>query len=960
MPSLGSDRQRRGALSTGLLLGWCLALPVQAFSPISGPILSTTLVAPNVIVLLDSSSSMQDNQLGGQTRLAIGRDAVKAAIADNRHLRFGLFGFREATLGDRGPGGNLLVEAGSISADSAAGVAHLDELNRALDGLGSNPLNSQGAPLAESWYEVTRYLRGMRAYYPQNQAEAAREAFVSPIEYRCQSTVGLIITDGLSTHDDQFPDNLLDEPAGSNPRLAGSFNLPDWDGDGADLEPGAGPGTEGGAFYLDDIAGFAYQTDLRRGGTDRAGHSWDDPQFPVQSLRTYVLGFTVDDPRLAQVARAGNGSYFTAGDATQLQEMLAHAVRDASASAGSGGGAVSDSGQLAVGVSRYYQTRFDPSDWSGSLLAYELDSAGRPADVLWSTDDTFAPGMTAGTLQTWRKAEAGVPAGGVTLDSNSWAALAPGQQLQWNAQALLAGLTGDGRGQQLLNWVAGTEDAELRTRTRLLGDVINSAPVLMGAGQHLQQDSQQSGYSTYLQQRSGLAEAILVGSNDGFVRMFDSHGTHLYSYMPAAVHNGMGLRARPEYGQGSQHRSGVDGRLAVADVQLDTGWSTLTSAGLGAGARGLFAVRLFDAADGTAARGVLWEADADQLDALGHIYAPPVMVNLHGRPVLITGNGYGSKTQQAALLIFDLHSGVLLRQLEVSDRASALTGNGLSAPVLQRDANGQLQAAFAGDLHGQLWKFDLASADPASWRVAHAGTPLFSAAQGQPITVQPQLHPAMTGDADLLLFGTGKLLEAVDLGDTREQAFYAVLDTPAPPPGGLTPAQLQRQVAHSAPAPAGGQQVRTVEPAPVDWSSQFGWYLPLAEVPGERIIEPAVIRHSRVMFTTGFIDSEASDPCVTRAGGWLMTLALASGGMPAATVLDTNADGLVDQHDIPAAGLELNIGLPGALSLIEQDEQEQTPGCGAELYLVQGSAEVAVVSGQAHCQFSRIMWRQLQ
>lgn len=634
-----------------------------------------------------------------------------------------------------------------------------------------------------------------------------------------------------------------------------------------------------------------------------------------------------------------------------------------SATAGSWGTSVSDSRQLVVGVSRYYQTRFDPSDWSGSLLAYQLGSAGRPQDVLWSTDDTFAPGMTAGTLQTWRKAEGGEPAGGVTLDSNSWSALAQDQQLQWDAEALVAGLTGNGRGQRLLDWVRGAEDAELRSRTRLLGDVINSAPVLTGAGHTQPAADQQPGYAAYLQQRrNGLAEAVLVGANDGFLRMFDSRGMHLYSYLPAALHSGMGLRARPDYGQGkgSQHRSGVDGGLALADVQLGTGWSTLTAAGLGAGGRGLFVVRLFDAAHGTAVRGVLWEADADQLDALGHIYAPPVMVNLHGRPVLISGNGYGSKTQQAALLIFDLHSGVLLRQLEVSDRAGALSSNGLSASVLQRNASGQVQAAFAGDLHGQLWKFDLSSSSPANWRVAHAGTPLFTAAEGQPITVPPLLQPGMTGDADLLLFGTGKLLEPDDLGDTRVQAFYAVLDSPTLPDGGLTPAQLQRQEVRGDTDPQTGQRLRSVDATAPDWSTQHGWYLPLTETPGERVTQPALIRHSRVMFITSFIGSEPNDPDNIHAGGWLMSLALASGGMPAATVLDTNGDGLVDHTDVPAAGLELTLGLPSALSVIELDEEGQTPGCGAELHLVQGTAEVGLVSGRTHCQFNRILWRQLQ
>ena len=960
----GSDLQRISGMLVGLVLGLCTALPAQAFTPFSGPILSASLVAPNVVLLFDNSSSMVLNQVDGVTRLEIAREATKTAIANNRHLRFGLFSFREPTLGDRGPGGVLLVGAGSIAADSAEGIARFDALNQALDGLNPDTQNMTRTPLAESWYEVSRYLRGMRAFYPQTQTESARDAFVSPIEYRCQKNLGLIVTGGLPTYDDQFPDNLLDEPDGSNPRLAGSFNLPDWDGDNADQLPGAGPSTEGGIFYLDDIARFAYETDLRRGATDRAGRSWDDPQFPVQNLHTSILGFTLDDPRLGLVASAGNGRYFTASDRTQLHAQLQEALNDAaranSSATGSGGGAGSDSQQLAAGVSRYYQTGFDAADWSGSLRAYQLDTTGQPDTLLWSTDNTFTPGSPAGDFQTWRKAESGVAAGAVTLDSSSWAALAPMQQQQLETEAQRAGLTGSGLGQRLLNWVKGSADADLRIRRHLLGDIIHSAPVLVGAGHHAHPGHQDRDYEAYQQQRlSSMVEAILVGANDGFLRMFDTLGQHLYSYLPAAVHSGLGDRARPDYSGAKQHRSGVDGRITVADVRLGHQWSTLAAAGLGAGGKGLFVVRLFDAAAGNAARGVLWEADADQLDALGHVYTQPVIARLDGIPVLITGNGYGSTAQHAALLIFDLRSGALLKQLDVSDKPGAGRANGLSAPVLQFDANGEPQAAFAGDLHGQLWKFELAGSS-GSWQVAYAGQPLFTAAAGQSITVQPSLHPNMTGDADLLLFGTGKLLEAGDLTDTRVQAFYAVLDAPSLSPGGLTPASLQQQRMSTSLDPVSGHKVRTLEATPVDWSSRSGWYLSLDEVPGERVTRAAVIQHSRVMFTTGYIHTENSDPCVTHAGGWLMSVTLASGGMPAGAVLDTNGDSRVDQDDVSAAGLELSVGLPGEFSVMGRDEPGQLPGCSAEVYLVQGSEDLAVLSGQPECQFSRIMWRQLQ
>jgi len=966
MPLHGCNLHRCQAAVAGLALGLCTALPAQAFAPLSGPILSASVVPPNVLVLFDNSSSMVLNSIGSETRLDIARDVTKDVIAANRDLRFGLFTFRQSLPNDSGPGGQLQVEAGSIDPHSAAGIARFDALNRALDGLNPSTRGSlTWTPLAESYYEITRYLRGMRAFYPQTLAESQREVFHSPIQYRCQKNFGLVVTDGLPTHDSQFPTTLAQEPDGNNPRLAGNFNLPDWDGDGADVTAGAQDSTEGGTFYLDDIARFAYETDLRSSGTDQAGQSWNDPRFPLQNLQTYTVGFALDDVRLSQAASAGNGRYFTASDRQQLQQALSSALQEISAAAGSGGGAVSDSQQLSAGVSRYYQTQFDPSDWSGSLRAYQMNADGEPDTLLWSTDQTFVPGAAGGTFQTWRNAEGGTAAGAVTLGGNTWALLSGEQQVALDAEAMTAGLTGSDAAQRLLDWTRGSRDAELRSRSRLLGNIINSAPVLVGAGHQALTINQGADYAAYLQQRrSAMAEALLVGANDGFVRLFDTAGNHLYSYLPAALQVGLGIRARSDYGNGNHHRSGVDGRLVVADAELGGQWSTLAAGGLGAGGKGLFVLRLFDAVRGDAARGALWEVNASQSEAIGHVYGRPVITRLHGTPVLITGNGYGSTADGAALLVFDLQTGVLLRQLEVSARPGVVQGNGLSAPVLQFDAAGEVGAAFAGDLHGQLWKFDLHQADAAHWAVAHDGKPLFTAAAGQPITVQPQLHPSMNTDRDLVLFGTGKFMEAADLTDTGTQAFYAVLDVPALPVGGLTPAALQEQrIASLTTDPDSGQAVRTVTSNTVDWSSQHGWYLPLihnSQAQGERVTRDFVIKNARVLFTTGFIRTDVDDPCLTQAGGWLMAVSLSNGGMPARQILDTNGDRRIDDADLPAAGLELDIGLPGDLSVMDRDEDGMPAGCSGEIYLVQGSSDVAVVSGRPHCQFNRIMWRQLQ
>ena len=93
-----------------------------------------------------------------------------------------------------------------------------------------------------------------------------------------------------------------------------------------------------------------------------------------------------------------------------------------------------------------------------------------------------------------------------------------------------------------------------------------------------------------------------------------------------------------------------------------------------------------------------------------------------------------------------------------------------------------------------------------------------------------------------------------------------------------------------------------------------------------------------------------------------MSLALDSGAMLPVATMDSNADGRVSSLDQPAAGIRLDIGLPGELSALDvpigADSEAQTD-CSPEIYLLQGSVGPTAVQGQAHCRFQRILWRQL-
>ena len=242
-------------------------------------------------------------------------------------------------------------------------------------------------PLAESYYEITRYMRGMAPYY-----NSTPTTYTSPIQYRCQKNYGVVITDGLPTFDRTFPTN---DPLGGS-------RLPNWDGistnDGDNLSGDA----EGDTLYLDDIAKFAFDIDMRTTGTDAAGKSWNAADFPKQNMNTYTVGFTAANQMLSDAASYGQGKYYQATDSAGLNTALSSALSDITSKAGSGGSGITSSSIVGVGSS-YYQTSYDPKDWRGTIKSYGFTSSGavNTASVLWTTDTAIVPGATAPTYQSW-------------------------------------------------------------------------------------------------------------------------------------------------------------------------------------------------------------------------------------------------------------------------------------------------------------------------------------------------------------------------------------------------------------------------------------------------------------------------------------------------------------------------------------------------------------------------------
>jgi type IV pilus assembly protein PilY1 len=868
----------------------------------------------------------------GDYRINVARNVSTALVSSNRTLRIGLSTFNPATSNNSGNGGfiaraisDLSPVSGSVT--QAQADTNYNALISSINGLSA----VANTPLAETYYEITRYMRGMTPYY-----NSTPTTYTSPIQYRCQKNYGVVITDGLPTFDRTFPTN---DPLGGS-------RLPNWDGVNNDGNNLNGDG-EGDTLYLDDIAKFAFDIDMRSTGTDAAGKSWNAVDFPKQNMNTYTVGFTADNDMLSDAASYGQGRYYQATDSTGLNAALSSALSDITSKAGSGGAGVT-SGTTLTSSSSFYQTTYDPRDWRGTIKSFGFTSAGtvNTSAAQWTTDTTIVPTATAATFQSWN-----------TL-SNAAVTLAYGNFSPAQQTTLSQGLPTGISGVDLVEWSKGTNKAGLKVRSVLLGDIINSPLVLASPADKTAADLfGDTSYSTYLATKAAnMSASLLVNANDGFVNVINSaNGTRRYAYMPSTVLPSLRLIADTNYVNGVSHKFLVDGQVGVFDAQSGAAWKTLAIGGTGAGGKTFYGLQLFDASAGNVIK-ALWEVSApvtastaNAFNDLGYAYARPEVARLaNGRWATFIANGYGSNSGVAALYVLDALDGSLIKKIVID---STETSNGLSSVKLKVNSSNVVQAAYGGDLKGRLWKFDLSATSPDSWGVAFSGKPLFTTAGGaaQPITAQPLLADNALGGKQVFV-GTGKFNETADKTNKDLQAFYSVWDADGGS-GQLTVGSLQPQAITGSFSGSSGQFLTTTQ-NDTTYPAQKGWYLPLVYnnvLTGERVINQASIVLGRVVFTTASVDT--TDPCASFGTGKLVELDAFSGKMLNYAVLDTNSDGLVDSNDTISSGVIFTGGIP-TLNFISSD--------GKRKGTTDTSGTITIIVEKGGGGSRRIMWRQIQ
>jgi type IV pilus assembly protein PilY1 len=530
-----------------------------------------------------------------------------------------------------------------------------------------------------------------------------------------------------------------------------------------------------------------------------------------------------------------------------------------------------------------YVAGFNSERWSGDLGAYTI-AAG--TNVVSSTPTwTAASQLDAATfnvtnrlvLTTRSDTLAGTPFLFANLSNAQKTAIQGGD----------SATVGTNR----VNYVRGDRTQEvqnggtLRRRDSRLGDIVNSN--IWHTGRPLRMSFEHTGHAAFRNTFASRTAVLYVGANDGMLHAFNAAtGQELMAYVPQGVYANLRGYTLTNYG----HRFFVDGHPFTGDVDTSgsgTGngatptWKTMLIGGLAGGGKGYFVLDVTNpVAFGSnpttfAATGVVMDktdgADAD----VGHIYSLPVVdavtgtraeqvVKLNnGRWAVIMGNGVNSTNERPVLLIQYLDGSKEL--LKIVANSTTGQSNGLSAPrLVDVNGDGKMDVAYAGDLQGNLWKFNLTQTTDSQWGVSNwsGGTttcknatncaPLYVAQDGsstrQPISAAPLWIAHPLGGVQVL-FGTGRNLQDADRTSTSVQTIYSLWDksTYTSPGGVLTAvdgnnittgrsALVQQTVVGAVTSTASGAEAatdyyntseNTIAYSRADNTAKRGWYLDL-------------------------------------------------------------------------------------------------------------------------------------
>jgi Tfp pilus tip-associated adhesin PilY1 len=715
-------------------------------------------------------------------------------------------------------------------------------------------------------------------------------------------------------------------------------------------------------------------------------------------------------------------------------------------------------GQVKSGTQAYLAS-YHPNGWWGELVAEPLvvDSTG--ALTIGSTANWNASCvLTGGACPSMGVNASGVANVNVAVQAPASRAIlswdgSQGVPFEWTnltgpQQTLLDG--SDGQGANRLDYLRGGRSNEgsaataLRQRSNVLGDIVNSSPVWVGppstsysntwsdqlytAATIPENIGTVQTYGAFMTAKATRTHVVYVGANDGLLHGFragenDTSGTYqgtnndgkeVLAYIP----NEALLKINQYASQNYNHQFFVDATPGAGDIFYGSQWHTWLAGGLGAGGKAVYVLDITDPtnfSETNASSLVIKELSANSLtcsnvascsDDMGYVYGTPIIRRMHdGNWAVIWGNGYNSQNGTAAIFIASINStsgAWTVYELNTGyDASNDPTGqnrpDGIGY-VSSADLDGDhvVDYLYAGDLFGNVWRFDVTSDSASNWQVSKFGggvvQPVFSSQNtsgtAQPITTSIQVVsiPQPSGAPRVLLsYGTGKMLEPNDqTPNPATQTIYGVWDWDMAGWNAVSSAQyatltgtqtitrstLQQQTVTGTYDAAGntytgnGTGYRTLSNNTVCWkgstscspaasNSKYGWYLDLP-ITGEEIVFNPTIAFGVFLVNT-FIPSSVSNlTCSDQSSsGFTMALNPTNGGTLQGSFFANAQGNFVTINGQVVSGMAQNaVGTPSIVTYGGQPYMvNQTGG---------GQGKVAPISPPSGGIGGRATWVQLR
>ncbi|MGI4849839.1 MAG: pilus assembly protein [Janthinobacterium lividum] len=718
---------------------------------------------------------------------------------------------------------------------------------------------------------------------------------------------------------------------------------------------------------------------------------------PVVSNEVYVEDDTGKIDDVWHAAVNGGGNYYNVSNAQVLQASLKKEIDKPERVTGSGAGlavssSVPSSSDLAYAVS--YQS----GQWSGDLRAYRFDEASAysalapkaawSAQALLTAARNAAPGWAGsrkvkyfstavpGNLQDFEASKM-APEQALLFKDFCNARPTPGQcgngldnldaaqQAKANDPAnLIAWLRGDQRDEIRPRAAAdlGTRPNGLyRTRSHVLGDIVNATPVFAGGPPFSY--SYDPTYGEFKSLKAGRRTMLYAGANDGMLHAFDaSSGNEQWAYVPQGVMANLKLLADRDYD--ARHQYFVDGRVVLGDVcstlAVDRracvskdGWRSILVGGLNKGGCSYYAL---DVTDPNQPRG-LWEFSNDNL---GLSFSEPIIGKLKdGTWVVVVASGYnqryrnasthcGADTAQPAaaappsdvpgpvpqpavnksdgyghVFVLDAMTGALLRDMKtplVSEPGGLVRLNAwFEIPDIP-----EIERLYGGDLDGNLWRFEMGSMFDANRPPVRLAS--LKDADGKPqamtTTPLPIRVTGKSGSYPVVLVGTGKYMAVDDAPDRQLQTVYAIKDNPGKQAPLRTaslgtvidvvansrkPALVPRSISELG-LDAGGNPARTIKGDAIDWDTSDGWYIDLAvngRQEGDRVNVDMQVVDQTLIF---LVNTPSPNLCRASDGRAALYYVDMVTGLPVPKVRDNGSPGKFVSNDnagvlLPNAGM---------------------------------------------------------